>query len=162
MEPATAPDEEPMAFALRAAQDLAPLLTFSWEQGDGHGTPAPNGGVWFHVCAKDMGKDVVRELRTDEQTIFQTRAGANPWTDEVGCASAEDLALRLMRRHLTIALGIDGVERAHMLRMVYAADAGAFAQRASSFLRGPVGVSTSAYVPLSALMALRPQPVVAR
>lgn len=151
-----------MAFAFRAAQELAPLLTFSWEQGDSHDQPAPGGGTWFHVRANDLGGDVLRELRTDNATFFQTRAGANPWTDETGCATAEDLALRLMRRHLGIALQIQGDERRHMLRMVYAADQGLFAQRAASFLRKPVPVAVSAYTPLWNLMALRSQPVVAR
>ena len=157
----TASTREPtMAFALRALHDLAPTLTFSWVEGAYHTRPGPTGRPLLHVQADPRGSSLLRELRTDEDGFFQTRMDGDAWRDEPGCADAEDLALRLVRRHLVALAAADDSARPAMLGMLFALEPGAFAARASTFLRRPVGLDLAAGPTLAAILALPARPSV--
>lgn len=149
-----------MAFALRALHDLAPTLTFSWLQGDQHMCPGPNGRPLLHVQADPRGYSLLRELRTDEDGLFQTRMDGDGWRDEPGCSDAEDLALRLVRRHLVALASADAAARPAMLGMLFALEPGDFACRAAAFLRRPVGLDLAAGPALAAILALPRRPSV--
>lgn len=125
-----------------AVRSLAPFLDFVWHEGGRHGAPVPDTArTLTHLCAHDHATGYVREVLSDDHTLFGLRFDGLGFTSDPDVRSLDALKRRAVERHLDAICTAKPREARIMLAMLVCRDPGDLARSLSQSMRRPVGVS---------------------